>query len=1162
MNRCYNRTEYHEPLILGQTRPIGMTIDYFVTLTEKLEQYYPQLDAKQMVTLILKRFHYDGIRNLGHEEYFHQIRYPQMQQENEVFRRQMNEMLFHDSLAKMDSLPLFAEDVFNENEKCAMFFMISHTVNKTAVDNYGNQVVKEFGIVSLMNDDNLAISLNYVLLGIAAALHDVPIFAFDHERDHLKIDPLYAVTLSDKLAISSLESIENYDGMFGSQGHWNSTYCQSEYLITDRNNRHAVTMAEINGGIDGWMIGNKLLSQKGHKLRTLKLSTIIDRYYSHDGLSIDCGICKVDLFPENFINNIYETARGYAFYWNRQFSHENFEYERIDGFVHTMINHFQQFIMKSNGLKNAGKLLRLRISQHRKIDMQIETKSDLYIMIDNNAHDYSKYHLEAITKLLIKLKSLDSLGRVTIMINAQQGYDSEHISNKSDDFRTSLHLLAYNTTSIQRATCRLAWYNYRETTINNKKTLLYNLVKFFERDAITNNNIVDGHTKNFLWFSLKSNSYERLNERDRAYYYQYRWNLLYNLNIRMFFLSTFDQHIDDDLSIMIINKGDWFRVNAINFMDEITVDKIVQRMMQTPKPMHIVNDCQNQNRTEIIERKFLLGKNRKQYWVLYPKYFLNSRLVHFKVLGLSFFWNYNSNEFYCFFFFSKRFHIDGLRFDGLENIPSDTHRYQSKVIEAILGVNHESYTDTFPEHQFTEDEKCNLFFTISHSVNKTALMDEKHSNIVIVNEPPMARIGVPNLNAAPPTIRDMGNEIPLKTTTESTDNKKPKQEEPLLRRTKRAIMLVDFCFSFFMFIYLYGYYDYDRMTKKPREYGVVSFLSSRTNPISANRVLLGLYVGFANPKRRKVIDVIKDLEKKPFENELNDKEMDPLLAVTLADLYGVNTEGMINDNDGNRKKFGADGVWNNNVCHTRFVLESDEGLWGTLAEFRGGLDGYNIGAIMKSMQQAYPNITASQALRFYYSKPGLFAIGICNRYNYIESSLKDDLVEESRKFLTIWNNYHYDNIYDESRVDGYINSLKETVMNVLKKASSPNEEEKNLCYETITNNIKEQQCESKANTFFILDISQSCNQKNNQNQDDQLCLKQATYINELTKNMRMKRNSGSISVLYNARPVENPTLVDDRMMPINTSLYSVAYNSVSSECASCKAIYGDTGKKI
>ena len=222
---------------------------------------------------------------------------------------------------------------------------------------YGNQVVKEFGIVSLMNDDNLAISLNYVLLGIAAALYDVPLLTFINDRDQLEIDPLYAVTLSDKLAISALESIENYDSMFGSQGHWNSTYCQSEYLITDRNNRHVVTMSEINGGIDGWIIGNKLSSQKGRIFRTLKLSTIIDRYYSHDGLSIDCGICKVDFFPENFIDNLYRTARGYAFYWNRNFLHENFEYERIDGFVRTMTDIFRQFIVKSNTLKHAGKLL-------------------------------------------------------------------------------------------------------------------------------------------------------------------------------------------------------------------------------------------------------------------------------------------------------------------------------------------------------------------------------------------------------------------------------------------------------------------------------------------------------------------------------------------------------------------------------------------------------------------------------------------------------------------------------------------------------------------------------------------------------------------------------------------------------------------------------------
>ena len=118
---------------------------------------------------------------------------------------------------------------------------------------------------------------------------------------------------------------------------------------------------------------------------------------------------------------------------------------------------------------------------------------------------------------------------------------------------------------------------------------------------------------------------------------------------------------------------------------------------------------------------------------------------------------------------------------------------------------------------------------------------------------------------------------------------------------------------------------------------------------------------------------------------------------------------------------------------------------------------------------------------------------------------------------------------------------------------------KKLCFETITDDIRKRQCETISNAFFILDISQTCNQQQ-QNQNQQHCLKQATFVNELTKNMLMKRNYGSISILYNALPVENPSLIDDRMMPVNISLFSVSYNKTSSECASCKAIYGDTSK--
>ena len=140
--------------------------------------------------------------------------------------------------------------------------------------------------------------------------------------------------------------------------------------------------------------------------------------------------------------------------------------------------------------------------------------------------------------------------------------------------------------------------------------------------------------------------------------------------------------------------------------------------------------------------------------------------------------------------FLKRFHLDGVRFDGMENIPSEIQMHQSKVINAILGNNHESYSDPFPEHQFTEDEKCNLFFTISHCINDTATANENQLNIVTINEPPMARMGAPNLNVAPPSIRDMGNEIPLITTTEESNDKKSESKIKVPKRTKREIRLV------------------------------------------------------------------------------------------------------------------------------------------------------------------------------------------------------------------------------------------------------------------------------------------------------------------------------------------------------------------------------------
>ena len=112
---------------------------------------------------------------------------------------------------------------------------------------------------------------------------------------------------------------------------------------------------------------------------------------------------------------------------------------------------------------------RLNTIQHS--ETQCQTTSDVFVMIDNNVQMYSKFQLEFVTNLLLKLQSVDFLGTVTLFANARRGYESDQLSEHPEDLRIPLHLLAYNTTSVQLATCRLAWYTYSKVhfaTFNTK----------------------------------------------------------------------------------------------------------------------------------------------------------------------------------------------------------------------------------------------------------------------------------------------------------------------------------------------------------------------------------------------------------------------------------------------------------------------------------------------------------------------------------------------------------------------------------------------------------------------------------------------------------------------------------------------------------------------
>lgn len=109
-----------------------------------------------------------------------------------------------------------------------------------------------------------------------------------------------------------------------------------------------------------------------------------------------------------------------------------------------------------------------------------------------------------------------------------------------------------------------------------------------------------------------------------------------------------------------------------------------------------------------------------------------------------------------------------------------------------------------------------------------------------------------------------------------------------------------------------------------------------------------------------------------------------------------------------------------------------------------------------------------------------------------------------------------------------------------------------MCEGTFSSDIRSKPVESVLDALFLLDINRHCTQNGD--------CPQALYVSQLVKNLKLGRNLGTVSVLFNARGVDSPNLVDDEMNPVSTPLYSVLYNSTSNECASCKAAFFDSSK--
>jgi hypothetical protein len=189
--------------------------------------------------------------------------------------------------------------------------------------------------------------------------------------------------------------------------------------------------------------------------------------------------------------------------------------------------------------------------------------------------------------------------------------------------------------------------------------------------------------------------------------------------------------------------------------------------------------------------------------------------------------------------------------------------------------------------------------------------------------------------------------------------------------------------------------------RQATEYGVVTIANQENSALVLNRVLLGLLAATTPPQTiRQLAPVIyptQDLTSTPKLEE----EIDPLFAVTLADLWAISSI----PKPGKPAILGDSGHWNDLMCPTSFALERSHSIRFTTAELLGGLDGLNLGMLRRRLINMRRQLRLSELLRIYYSKNGFKPnypdFGVCQRSSIINTQ-QDDLRRQAENYLRLY----------------------------------------------------------------------------------------------------------------------------------------------------------------
>lgn len=472
----------------------------------------------------------------------------------------------------------------------------------------------------------------------------------------------------------------------------------------------------------------------------------------------------------------------------------------------------------------------------------------------------------------------------------------------------------------------------------------------------------------------------------------------------------------------------------------------------------------------------------------------------------------------------ERFRMDNYYYDvrNRVHVGDQDHRIRD-ILPALFSsqsrMNNYDLGSSFPENILDQNEKCSLYFMLSHFVDKTSSAHQPLGGIPVSQmNPPSARA----MPLQPPSLQAAGSGYPsrsanmayggasgpsypgpangfgspatqnmasfgsgINSNPESSGNNpygmNSVQPNPLpFLNRERNTMTGTYPADPSGSSRLSGRVVLDGLSRFREdmtavEYGVVTVSNQDNAALALNRVLLGLLAAETPPQSieqlSRIIYPTQSITQTPKMGE----EIDPLFAVTLADLWAVSSI----PKSGKRFDMGrleVAGRWNDTMCPLIFTLERAESIRFTKAELAGGLDGFNLGKVRREMLQRGKNLRLSQMLRMYYSKDGFrpqfgAEYSVCNRGSGITTSM-DNLMRQAENYLRLYQMNLPVSDIEISRSIAMVGAFRDSIKRVTDQP--PTE----LCLMTDLGEIPgSDQCEiGKSDAVTLLDVSPESNE--------------------------------------------------------------------------------------